>query len=56
MKTDFKDLLTPELKDMVFEHYQLVKHRFVNMESYVENLVENILKSQKLHQEGGNDD
>ena len=53
MKTDFKDLLTPEIKDMVCDHYQLVKHRFDSMETYVEDLVDNILKSQRLHQGKG---
>jgi hypothetical protein len=51
MKTDFKNLLTPELKGMVWEHYQLTKDKFNSMEDYVEKLVDNILKAQKLHQD-----
>jgi hypothetical protein len=51
MKTDVENLLTPELKKMVWEHYQLTKNRFESMEQYVEVLIDNIFKSQKLHQD-----
>jgi hypothetical protein len=45
-----KDILTPEERRHLHDQYLLSRH--FSLDDYLKELVDNIVKSQKLHQEG----